>query len=230
MSEDEKLNAMKERAEPLQSAAVRVRAMREPLSTDGSRPATHSATHPAAGENVAPRTAPSPARAPDRAPPDREPLDRAPLNAAASPGVQRAAHILRAALPFVRQLLPLLDGNVATTVSNVLASRSRSPATPSSGKLDLAPIEEGLAELRSRQHGLRLQVTEQNTSLKRVEDELEALREAVEQSTLAQLKLREESKALGKRVLIAAAVALVLAATGFSIALALFLQMKKVLP
>ncbi len=144
--------------------------------------------------------------------------------------MQRAAGILRSALPFLQRLLPLLDGNFATVVGSLLAARANAQAARSSGKVDLAPIEDGLAELRAQQHSLRLEVTEQNLSLKAVEDQLAMVREVASRHMLEQQETLEDLKALGKRVMVIAVIALLLAAAGLAATVALFLRMKKMLP
>ena len=144
--------------------------------------------------------------------------------------MQRAAGILRSALPILQRLLPLLDGNFATVVGSLLASRANAQITRSSGKVDLGPIEDSLAELRSQQHSLRLEVTEQNISLKAVEDQLQLVRDVTSRNMLEQQETLEDLKALGKRVTVIAVIALVLAAAGLTATLALFLRMKKMLP
>jgi hypothetical protein len=143
-------------------------------------------------------------------------------------GLNRAAGLLRSALPFVQRLLPLLDGNVVTAIGNLLMPHPHPQQHVA--KLDLTPVEDGLTELRSQQHSLRLQVSEQNTSLKRVEDQLEMVREATDRNTLEQQELIEDLKALGNKVKMVAIVALAFAAICFLMTLALFLHIKKVLP
>lgn len=143
--------------------------------------------------------------------------------------MQRAVSMLRNALPFVQRLLPLLDGNIATTVSSLLTSRHHPQAQPSA-KLDLAPIEDGLAELQTQHQNLRDQVMEQNTSLKRVEDQLEMVREATDRNTLEQQELLEDLKAFGNKVKFVVVIALLLVALGFVMTLALFLHIQRVLP
>ena len=143
--------------------------------------------------------------------------------------MQRAVSMLRAALPFVQRLLPLLDGNIATTVSSLLAPRPH-PQAPPQANLDLAPIEDGLAELQTQQQNLRDQVMEQNNSLKRVEDQLEMVREATDRNTLEQQELLEDLKAFGNKVKVVAIIALALVVAGFLMTLALFLHMQRVLP
>ena len=154
-------------------------------------------------------------------------MDAESTEAAQSPGVQRTVNILRAAVPFVQRLLPLLDGNVGSTLINLLAPRPQ-PQTPApSAKLDLTPIEDGLTQLRSQQHNLRLQTVEQSMALKRVEDQLETVRQITGRITLEQQELVEDLKAFGKSVKIIATVALVLAAASFFMTLAILLRMNK---
>jgi hypothetical protein len=216
MNDFDNFDAIKEHAEELQAAAARLRAVGSPLSTGVSQ----RALRPAEEGKAIRFTAPPPSRA----------LPEAPAEPARSSGVQRTVNILRAALPLVQRLLPLLDGNVGTALSNVISPRPQPPAAGSSGRPDLAPIEDGLARLRSQQNSLRLQVTEQNTSLKRVEDQLEMVRESADRNTLEQQELLEDLRAFGKNVKIIAILALVLAAAGFFMTLALLLRMYKVLP
>jgi len=128
--------------------------------------------------------------------------------------VQLTVSILRSALPFVQRLLPLLEGNIVSAITGLLAPRVQ-PQTPQpSVKLDLEPIEDGVTELRSQQRSLSIQMTEQNTSLQRVENQLEMMREATDRNTLEHQKVKS-----------IAIVALVLAAVGFIITLALFLTL-----
>ena len=138
--------------------------------------------------------------------------------------------MLRSALPFVQRLLPLLDGNIATAVSNLLTPHPHPQTPPPSAKLDLVPIEDGLAELQTQHQNLRDQVTEQNNSLKRVEDQLEMVREATDRNTLEQQELLEDLKAFGNKVKVVVILALALVAVGFFMTLALFLHIQRVLP
>jgi hypothetical protein len=195
-------------------AAPRARAVGSPLSTGVSR----HASYPSAEGGLKRLTAPSPDRALGGAPAGEEPS-----------GLQRAVSAFRSALPFVQRLLPLLDGNIASTVSNLLAPRPH-PQAPPSAKLDLEPIEDGLADLRTQHERLRNQVMEQNNSLKRVEDQLEMVREATDRNTLEQQELLEALKSFGKKVKIVAIIALVLIAVGISMTVALFLHIQRVFP
>ena len=167
------------------------------------------------------------------APPPGRPL----ANQAAEPpievpsGVQRAISALRAALPYVQRILPLLDGNIGTAVSNILAPRHHAPQQQlPPPPVNLAPIEDGLAELQSEHRELRERVVEQNSSLKRVEDQLEMVREATDRNTLEQQELLEDLKSVGNKVNAFALFALALLAASILINVILYLHIRRVLP
>jgi hypothetical protein len=143
-------------------------------------------------------------------------------------GIQRAVSALRSALPFVQKILPLLDGNIATVIANMLTPHHH-PAPPPP-PVNLAPIEDGLMELQSQHKELRDQVVEQNTSLKRVEDQLEMVREATDRNTLEQQELLEDLKVVGNKVNVFALIALGLLAVSVLINIVLYLHILKVLP
>ena len=143
-------------------------------------------------------------------------------------GMERAAGILRVALPFVQRMLPLLDGNIGTAVSNVLSPPPpRMPPTP---PVNIVPLQEGLADLRIQQRALRDQVIEQNASLKRVEDHLQAVREATDRNTLEQQELLEDLKSVGTKVNVFAYVALALLGISVILNVVLYLQIRHIIP
>lgn len=119
-------------------------------------------------------------------------------------GLQRAVALFRTAMPLVQKLLPLLDGNFATAIGSMLTTthppQHHAPAPPQQVKVDLEPVERSLAELRTGQRDLRGQVQEQVTALKRVEDQLERVREATDRNTLEQQEMVEDLRAVGNRV------------------------------
>jgi len=146
--------------------------------------------------------------------------------------MDRAMSALRVALPFVQRLLPLLDGNIGTVVSNLLNQHPVAPQQhqPLPPPVDLEPIESGLAEIRTQHRDLRTQMVEQNSSLKRVEDQLEMVREATDRNTLEQQELLEDLKTVGNKVNVFALFALLLLATSVLLNVILFLHIKRVLP
>ena len=133
-------------------------------------------------------------------------------------GFQRAVGALRMAMPIVQRILPLLDGNLESTVANIM------------GPANLANIEDGLAEVQAGHRDLRDQVIEQNSSLKRVEDQLEMVREATDRNTLEQQELLEDLKTVSNKVNTFAFVALVLLAVSVVLNIVLYLHIRRVLP
>jgi len=69
-----------------------------------------------------------------------------------------------------------------------------------------------------------------NSSLKRVEDQLEMVREATDRNTLEQQELMEDLKVVGNKVNVFALVALGLLAVSVIINVVLYLHILKVLP
>jgi len=110
-------------------------------------------------------------------------------------GFQRAVGVVRSALPLVQRILPLLDGNVASAVAGLLSG----PPPPPPAPVDLRPIEASLAELQNRHRDLHTLATEQGSSLLRVEEQIEALRDAVARQSQAQGELQSDQKALRGR-------------------------------
>jgi len=143
--------------------------------------------------------------------------------------LQRAVNMMRVALPFVQRILPLLDGNLATTVSNILTPPPPPPPPPAP-KLDLTPIQKGLGELQTQHRELREQFAEHNSSLKRVEDQLEMVREATDRNTLEQQELLEDLKAVGSKVNLVALIAIGLLAFSILVNLLLYMHLQRVLP
>ncbi len=174
---------------------------------------------------------------PHAAPPSAPPLGRTLANPAPPPPVstlQRAVNVLRVALPFVQKMLPLLDGNIGTAMANILnpppPPAPPKPHVPPPPPVDLAPLEAGMAELKTQQLELQTQVSEQNTSLKRVEDQLEMVREATDRNTLEQQELLEDLKAVGGKINLVAIIALGLLAISILLNIALYLHIQRVLP
>jgi hypothetical protein len=165
-------------------------------------------------------------------PPSRSLANPAPEPPAAPAStLQRAIGLMRVALPFVQKMLPLLDGNIATTVANII-NPPPPPAkpVPHQTAIDLAPIEISISELQTRHSELRDQVIEQNASLKRVEDHLELVREATDRNTLEQQELLEDLKGVGNKVNIVAIAALGLLGILVLLNLALYMHIQRVLP
>jgi|GEM_PF-5781203 len=137
----------------------------------------------------------------------------------------KALNAMKQALPLVQKLLPLLDGNVLAVVSNLLVPR---PHTPQ--QVNLAPLESHMTEMQLMHHDLRSKVTEQNTSLKRVEDQLEMVKEATDRNTLEQQELLEDLRSLGNKFNFIAALIFGLLILSVILNLLLFMHLKQALP
>jgi hypothetical protein len=159
--------------------------------------------------------------------------------------MQRAVSAIRLAMPFFQKLLPLLDGHVATAVSNVLTSTPPSapttapapapaplqpPAHMQHQPLDLSPVHDGIKRLQADQRELRNQIAENNTSLHKVEDRLDMVREATDRNTLEQQEFMEDLKNIGTKVNIVTLVLISLLLVSMLLNLVLYLHMQRVLP
>lgn len=119
-----------------------------------------------------------------------------------SAGFQRTAGAFRVVLPHLLRLLPLLDGNIGSAVSNLLSPPA--PVPPPPPPVNLEPIENGLTELQAEHRDLRAQlsdqVLQQNASIERVEARLGTVEETAASNAIAQQELLKELKAVGYRV------------------------------
>jgi hypothetical protein len=165
-------------------------------------------------------------------PPGRS-LSTAPVAAAVSAplaedssAMQRAMGILKQAAPFVAKLLPLIDGNVTTAVSNLFSARPHVPSAP----VDLTPVHNQLSEIQLQHNDLRTTVQEQTTGLKRVEDQLELVREATDRNTLEQQEFIEDLKAVSHKVSLIAVGLSILLVLSVVVNLVLYMYIKRVLP
>jgi hypothetical protein len=140
-------------------------------------------------------------------------------------GGHRALSVLKQALPVVQNLLPLLEGNLLATVSNLLGPRGQSQT-----KVDLAPLENQLTEMQLLQHDVRGKVAEHHMTLKRVEDQLEMVKEATDRNTMEQQELMEDLRAMGSKVNLFAAMLIGLLVLSVVLNFLLFMHIKQVLP
>ena len=162
------------------------------------------------------------------APPQGRALSTTSSTSSEDHGMQRAMGVLRQAMPFVQKLLPLIDGNIATAVANLFAQRPH--VTPPSPPVDLAPVQNKITELHVLHQDLRAQVLEQNSSLKRVEDQLDMVREATDRNTLEQQELIEDLKAVGNKVNLFALLLFAMLIVSLVLNVMLFLHIKQVFP
>jgi hypothetical protein len=183
---------------------------------------------------------PGPAGSPPYNQPFSQPAQPASAAASASPedpdlpksGLLRAINAVRSALPLVQKLLPLIDGNVATAIHSLVTSQpqqQRTPAPPPPVVIDLDPIERGLTEVKNSHRELRNQVQEHVATMKRVEDQLEHVREATDRNTLEQQELVEDLRSVGGRLNLFAILGLVLLAVSVGLNIYFLIQLQHIL-
>jgi len=117
-------------------------------------------------------------------------------------GFDRFLGAIRLAIPLVQRLLPLLDGNVATAVSNFVSPQPKSvPAPPPlPPPVNLGPIVDSLAEVQAGHRELRAQVNQQSESLKRIEEQLALVSGAADHNALAQQEIASDLQTVGNLV------------------------------
>jgi hypothetical protein len=216
MNDPDDIEALERNLPPRITEMPRPRAVGSPLPMgSGSR-----APEPIM-EGDAPRITPvaGPIAEQDQLPEEEDDLADQPSN------LQRAVKGMRMALPFVQKVLPLLDGQILTAISNVLAPRAPAPPPP----VNLGPLQDNLAILQTQHRELCDQIADQNTSLKRVEDRLEMVREATDRNTLEQQEFLEDLKKVNRKSTIIAAVAATLLAVSIAGNVLLYLHIRGIL-
>lgn len=133
------------------------------------------------------------------------------------PRFGRTVHALKTLLPLLPRVLPLLEGNIASTVVNLLAPL---PPAPSAG---LEPVERALRGVHTEIEVLRTAHGEHTAVLKRLDEQLSDLRDAADRQSARQVELVDEVHSLRGRITVIAVIGLLmLAATaGLSVFLAL---------
>lgn len=153
---------------------------------------------PPVPSHAIPRPAPAPIRRPEPAP---------------KPRFGRTMTALKTVLPILQRALPLLEGNVASAVANLLAPM------PLSSRVDLEPVERAIRSMHTDLEQLRDSHGEQTAALKRVDEQLAELKDAAERTADRQRELGDELHSLRRRVVVFAVLglALLLASVGASV-------------
>ena len=124
----------------------------------------------------------------------------APFHLASSKsGSSRKFEVLKTAFTVAQKMLPLLEGNVALTVSNLLSPGSSGAASTR----DIAAIEDRLTRLNVTNRALSDNVSEQKQAIVQISDRLDQLKEATNRNTLEQQELMEDARGLRKKFLVA---------------------------
>lgn len=138
--------------------------------------------------------------------------------------LQRTATAIRTVVPVLQRLLPLLDGNVASAVANLLLSRPSSvPA------VDLEPLETALMRVRGDLAVMQDKSIQQETSLRRIDDQLGTVKEALERAALEQKETAEELSQTRRSVRVFAILGAVLLVISIGLNAVLFLYVRGIL-
>jgi len=142
--------------------------------------------------------------------------------------MQRAMRALTAALPLLQRLAPILEGNILTALANVLSPMPHAPPPPK--PVNLSSIEEGIGELKAQHRELRTQLQDHSTSMKRLSDQVELVRQATDRNTSEQQELIDELKSAGRKMNVVALVAFALLAASIAVNVYLYFQIHRLLP
>ncbi len=151
----------------------------------------------------------------------RELAARYRANQASPSALHRTASAIRTVVPLVQKLLPLLEGNVASAVANLVAPRLLGPPT-----VNLVPIETSLMKLRSEIAVVIDRHTQQEGTLKRIDDQLEAVKESLERTASEHQEVSEEVRKVRRNVVLVSVVGMVLLAVSIGLNVALYFYVK----
>lgn len=162
--------------------------------------------------------------------------------------MQRTMQTLRAALPVLQRLLPLMDSNVLGALTGMTPPAHLEPPAPrqveprpleprpaeprhlETRPVDLTPVESGLTELRAQNQELRNQFHAQDAALKVIGDHLDQVREATDRNTREQDELVDELKASGKKINVVAFLGFLLLAASMAMNVILYLEIHRLVP
>ncbi len=150
---------------------------------------------------------------------------RRPGQSAAKPasGFQRTASAIRTLLPLVQKVLPLLDGNVASVAANLLAPRLQGPS------VDIHPIEVELAKLRTGLADLQDKNTEHDAAFKRIGQDMELVKDALERTSFEQKEMAQEVSRLRTRMTVFSVIGVGLLIACLAIDVVMLLRVQQVL-
>ncbi|MFZ0747454.1 MAG: hypothetical protein WAM85_23830 [Terracidiphilus sp.] len=127
-------------------------------------------------------------------------------------------------LPVMQKVLPLLDGNVASVVSNFLAPHSQGHP------VNLEPLEGAVGKMHDEHLELRKSVAEQNTALKRLGDQIDMVKETTDRNSMGQQELIQDLHNLRKKVGVLGWVGLGLLVVSILLNVVLVLHEERILP
>ncbi len=134
------------------------------------------------------------------------------------PRFGRTMTALKTVLPLLQRALPLLEGNVASALANLLAPM------PQSGRVDMEPVERALRSMHAEIEELRGTHSEQTAALNRVDGQLADLKDVAERTADRQRELSDELNSLRRRIAVIAGIGLVFLAASLGASVYLILK------
>ncbi|HUB51746.1 MAG TPA: hypothetical protein VL986_06345 [Terracidiphilus sp.] len=110
--------------------------------------------------------------------------------------LEKTVGVLRAILPVAQKVLPLIDGQIGTVVSNLMGPQ----ISPRQITQTLLPLQEGLAQLEKRHIELRALVAGQAGAFKEIDEQLKTLKKLAEETAEKQRKTAEDVEKMRHRL------------------------------
>jgi hypothetical protein len=111
---------------------------------------------------------------------------------------------IRTVLPILQRALPLLEGNVAYAVANLLAP------LPQGSQASLQPVERALRGVQAEIEQLHCSQKEQSVVLQRLDEQVADLKDAADRQANHQQELSDELHSLRRRLAVVAIIGLLL--------------------
>ncbi|MDR3740590.1 MAG: hypothetical protein P4L40_16365 [Terracidiphilus sp.] len=132
------------------------------------------------------------------------------------PRFGRTMKAIRTVLPILQRALPLLEGNVASALANLLAP------LPQGSPASLEPVERALRGVQAEMEQLRCTHKEQATVLQRLDEQVADLKDATDRQSSQQQELSDELHSLRRRLTLVAVVGLLLLTVSLGTSIFLF--------
>jgi hypothetical protein len=140
--------------------------------------------------------------------------------------LNKTVGVLRTMLPLALKILPLLDGQIGTVVSNLIGPQTAARQDAHT----LLPLREGLAQLEKQHIELRTQVAGQSTAVKQIDEQLATVRNLAVETAEVQQNLMVSLRKMRRNMNIVAIVGLVLLAAVVALNVVLIVHIRRVSP
>jgi hypothetical protein len=140
--------------------------------------------------------------------------------------LDKTVGVLRTMLPLALKILPLLDGQIGTVVSNLIGPQT----APRQDARTLLPLQDGLVQLEKQHNELRTQVAEQGAVLKHIDEQLEAVRNLTAEAAEAHQNLTAGLKKMRRNMFIVAIGGFVLLTAVITLNVVFWIHLRRSIP